>query len=121
MLTLVATLHVIIALLLIVFVLMQDSKGGAAGGMFAGGGSHSILGATGATNLLVKVTRVLAIGFAISCVALTVMTIRQSKSVLEGVALPAAAPVGPISGTPAAEPVPAQKAEAPAAAPAETK
>lgn len=115
MLTLVATLHVIVAVLLIAFVLMQDSKGGGSGGMFAGGGSNSILGATGASNLLVKVTRVLAIGFAISCISLTVLSAKQSKSVLEGVALPAApltpAPEAAAPVNPAEEPM--KKAEAP--------
>jgi preprotein translocase subunit SecG len=112
MLTLVSTLHVIVALLLIAFVLMQDSKGGGSGSMFTGGGSNSILGATGATNLLVKVTRMLAIGFAVSCIALTILSARQSKSVLEGVVLPVA-PVNPVEATPAAT-------AAPTATPAET-
>jgi len=88
MFTLVATLHVCVALVLILLVLVQDSKGGAGGGLFSGGTSNSILGATGATNLLVKATRVCAVLFAATCIGLTVMTAQQSKSVLEGVVIP---------------------------------
>jgi len=97
MFTLIASLHVVIALLLILFVLVQDAKGGGSS-MFAGGGSQSVLGATGSTNLLVKVTRVLAVLFSITCIGLTYLTAQDSKSVLEGVALPPA----PVSSTPTA-------------------
>lgn len=83
MFTFVATLHIIVAIGLIFMVLIQDSKG-ATGGMFGGGGSQSILGATGAATLFVKITRALAVVFALTCIALTVFVARRSTSVLEG-------------------------------------
>jgi preprotein translocase subunit SecG len=89
MLTLVAVVHILTAVTLILLVLVQDSKGGAMGGMFAGGGSNSILGATGATNLFVKLTRAAAIIFAITCLLLVILSAQERKSVLEGVVLPA--------------------------------
>lgn len=99
MFTFIATLHILVALGLIFMVLVQDSKGGAAGGMFGGGGSQSILGATGAVNLFVKITRWLAVVFAVTCMLLTIMVARRGSSVLDGAvpphgaSLPAAAPV----------------------------
>lgn len=106
MFTVAATVHIIIAFILIILILIQDSKGGAmGGGMFSGGSSSSILGATSATNLLVKLTRTVAILFAISCVVLTILTAQSSKSVVDGVV------ITPPAGTQEALPVttPAQE------------
>ena len=123
MFTFVATLHVVIAIGLIFMVLIQDSKGGATGGMFGGGGSSSILGATGAASLFVKVTRWMAVFFALSSIALTVLVARRSGSVLEGAepppskSVPAAAPganTDPVTGnTPAVPPQDGGLAEQP--------
>jgi preprotein translocase subunit SecG len=129
MFTFVATLHILVAIGLIFMVLIQDSKGGATGGMFGGGGSQSILGATGAASLFVKVTRWMAVVFALTCIALTLMVAQRSGSVLEGAAPPAAKaipatspldPPLPIGGATAApnadagKPAPPANAEKPA-------
>jgi preprotein translocase subunit SecG len=114
MFTFVATLHVLVAIGLIFMVLIQDSKGGASGGMFGGGGSQSILGATGAATLFVKITRWLAVVFALTCMTLTILVASRSGSVLEGAEPP------PAKNVPAAAAVPANPiAPAPADNPAE--
>ena len=91
MLTLVAIVHVLIALLLVIFVLLQDSKGGAMGGALTGGGANTVFGSAGAGNFLTKVTKWLAILFAVTCVGLVYMTSTQKKSVLDDLA-PATVP-----------------------------
>lgn len=87
MITLLAVIHVLIAVLLVIFVLLQDSKGGAMG-VFGGGSSNSFFGSTGATNFLVKATRWLAVGFAISCLTLTYVSTRRNTSVLDNAVIP---------------------------------
>jgi len=90
MLTFLAIFHFIVALALILLVIIQDSKGGAMGGVFGGGGGgNSVLSSTGATNLLVKLTRWLAITFAATCILLTYYTANKSSSVVDGYIPPA--------------------------------
>lgn len=113
MITFVAIVHIIFAVLLIVLVLIQDSKGGALG--IGGSTSNSVLGATGGTTLAAQATRVIAVLFAITCIALTYLTATGTSSVLDSVNVPAAtAPA--TEGTPTAVP-----AEATSSTPAETK
>ncbi len=107
MLTLVTILHVCVALILIFLVLVQDSKGGA-GGAFGGGTSNSLLGPTGATSLAAKATRIVAIVFAGTCLTLTLMTARNTSSVVDSL------PAGATSAPPAPGTAPVQEA-APAA------
>ncbi len=110
--------HLLVALILIVLVLVQDSKGGSVGGAFGGGGSQSILGATGAATIAQKLTRVVAILFAITCIALTVHSTRKNKSVMDGAAAvaPLTAPITPPPGSDvgATAGLPDQKAAVPA-------
>lgn len=117
MLSFIAVIHVIIAILLVAFVLFQDSKGG--GGLFGGGTSSSILGATGGASLLVKITRWIAVLFAGTCIALTVMTSRPKKSVVED-HLPSGSPtVAPPPSNPKnQEGTPTTNGESPAENPA---
>lgn len=64
-------IHVLVSLLLIVVVLLQPGKGGDLGSVFGGGGSsESVFGASGAVPFLSKVTRVLAVLFLLSSLAL---------------------------------------------------
>lgn len=111
--TLVTIVHIIACLSLISLVLIQDSKGGGALGM-GGGGANSLLGATGAQTLAAKMTRVVAILFAGTCLYLTwSVTQGNSRSVIDGHMLPAPAATAPAA---TAEPT----TTAPAAAPTET-
>jgi preprotein translocase subunit SecG len=98
MITFVAVVHIIFAVILIALVLVQDSKGGALG--IGGSTSNSVLGATGGTTLATQATRVVAVLFAITCIALTYLTASGTGSVLDQVNLPAAtAPAGEVSTT----------------------
>ncbi len=123
--TLVAIVHIIACLSLISLVLIQDSKGGGALGM-GGGGANSLLGATGAQTLAAKMTRVVAILFAATCLYLTwSVTQGNSKSVIDGQLLPtppaATTPAATAETTPANAPATAPAAETAAPAPAEPK
>jgi preprotein translocase subunit SecG len=77
--TLLAIIHICVALLLITFVLIQDSKGGAGGAFGGGGSSQTLFGATGAVNFLVKITRALAIIFMCTCMGLGVLLSRKTS------------------------------------------
>jgi preprotein translocase subunit SecG len=123
--TLLAVIHICVALLLVTIVLLQDSKGGGIGGSFGGGGgSQTLFGATGAANFLVKVTRGLAIVFMCTCIGLTlILTHRSTRSVVDS--LPASrtstvpAPIGAAPAVPAAaEPVAPPAQNIPAGQPA---
>ena len=108
MLDIMAVIHLIVCLLVIVLVLIQDPKGGAAGGMFGGGGgADSLFGATGAPTFLAKLTRYVAIVFAVSCIAMTIFTKPDDSSVLDNRVIPAAEETAPVETTPA---VPAEPA-----------
>lgn len=89
--TLIASIHVLVALILIFLVLVQDSKGGGMGGAFGGGSSSSVFGATGAATLAQKMTRWTAVVFAVTSIWLTILSTQSGKSLLENAALPAAA------------------------------
>lgn len=100
--------HILIAISLCALVLVQDSKGGGALGI-GGSGSNSLLGATGAQSLASKLTRYMAIFFAISCVALTYFLAHQNKSVVDQLGTPAlTAPANPAATQSAPPVVPAE-------------
>lgn len=109
-------------------ILMQHGKGADAGAAFGGGaGSASLFGASGGANFLSRTTAVLAGLFLATTLGLAyfgnLRPAAASGSVLDGMVVPAAAPLTPaeqIPGsaeTPAAAAVPAAVPEAaPAAA-----
>ena len=101
MVSILAFVHIFLSIFLVILVLIQDPKGGGAGGMFGGGGgSNSLFGATGAPTFLSKLTRYVAAMFAVSCIAMTVSIKPGSKSVLDGVALPAATSTETVESSP---------------------
>lgn len=126
--TFIAVLHIIVALILIGLVLIQDSKGGGALGMGGGGGggSNSVFGATGASTLAAKMTRIVAVIFALTSIGLSVISARESKSVIDTAPAAAAIPTAttpnpnatPEAAAPAAPDAPAAAPAAPAATPA---
>ena len=82
MLDFVATIHVLTCIVIIGFVLLQGgSEGG--GGLFGGTGSHGIIGATSADNVLVKITKYAALILAATSIGLTAMYNQQRASVLQ--------------------------------------
>lgn len=98
----ITVLHIVVALILIGLVLVQDTKSGSVGGAFGGGGSSSVLGATGAATLAQKMTRWTAVIFAVTSIALTMMSTMSQKSVMSADTPPPAA-VTPTAATPTAE------------------
>ncbi len=79
MFTFVLIIHIIVSFLLIVIVLMQQSSGGM-GAMF-GGGQDSVFGASGAGNLMTKITTVLAIVFMVTSLSLALVSKGASTAV----------------------------------------
>ena len=90
--TFLSVIHILVAVFLIFLVLIQDSKGGGLG-MMGGGSSSSVLGAAGADNIIAKMTRLVALIFAGTSIALSIWSASGSKSVLEN------APVLPSNNT----------------------
>jgi len=75
--------HLFLCVLLVVLVLLQQGKGADVGAAF-GGGSSTLFGATGATNVMVKITT----GTAILFMATSIFLIRgyagEMKNIMEG-------------------------------------
>lgn len=112
MVSILAVIHLVICVFVILLVLIQDPKGGAAGGMFGGGGgADSLFGATGAPTFLAKITRYVAMIFAVSCIAMTIFTKPSDTSVLQNRMIPSAGPTPEADTTP----VPTEEPAAPPA------
>ncbi|MEZ7813731.1 MAG: preprotein translocase subunit SecG [Paracoccaceae bacterium] len=120
------TTHLILALLMIGSVLLQRSEGGALG-MGGGGGGGAVSGRSAATALT-KVTWILATGFIITSIALTLISVDKSAggSVIDQFggtppvveSQPLAAPSGDVLNTPIDAPAAPPRADAPTADPA---
>ncbi len=84
MLTLLTTIHMLIALTLILIVLVQSARGTDVAAAFGGMGSQAAFGPRGTATLLSKATTVLAILFMISSISLSVLANRagEGESVL---------------------------------------
>ena len=74
----VLTIHLILALALVGIVLLQRSEGGGLG--LGGGGGDGIMSGRGAATALTKITWVLAIGFIITSMSLTIIASRNANS-----------------------------------------
>jgi preprotein translocase subunit SecG len=96
--TVVLTVHVLVALTLIFLVLLQHGKGADMGAAFGGGSSGSLFGATGSANFLSRTTAALATVFFLTSLGLAYMATHRPQttggSVMQGVSAPppAAAP-----------------------------
>jgi len=112
-LTLILTVHVLVALSIIGLVLLQHGKGADMGAAFGGGSSGSLFGSTGSANFLSRITAALAAVFFLTSLGLAYVATHQPKtgsSVMQGVTAP-----------PAVAPVPAQEVPKPAGVPAGSK
>jgi preprotein translocase subunit SecG len=111
----VLTIHLILALLLIGIVLIQRSEGGGLGMGGSGGGAIS---SRAAATALTKVTWILAIGFIITSVTLTILAAQQAgtDSVIDQLGGSAPAPAAPALDMDNL--LPPTKGDAPAAPPA---
>jgi preprotein translocase subunit SecG len=111
MIALIVVIHIIVCLTLVTVVLLQQGKGADVGAVF-GGSSSTVFGASGAGNLLTKITWGCAIVFFTTSLLLAYASTRRATgSIFEGghVTIPvapasktAAPALPPISGAPAA-------------------
>ena len=76
----VLTIHLILALALVGIVLLQRSEGGGLGLGGGGGGGDGIMSGRGAATALSKITWLLAIGFIITSMSLTIIASRNANS-----------------------------------------
>ena len=97
-LTLILTLHVLVALAIIFLVLLQHGKGADMGAAFGGGSSGSLFGATGSANFLSRTTAALAVVFFLTSLGLAYAATHKPKtggSVMQNVVSPPATTVAP--------------------------
>ena len=97
MTTILLVIHLLLALAMIATVLLQRSEGGALG---IGGGGGALMSGRASSNLLTRVTAVLAGLFMLSSMLLTIIATGTSepRSILESAETPASqAPVEPVA------------------------
>jgi preprotein translocase subunit SecG len=97
-LTLILTVHVLVALGIIFLVLLQHGKGADMGAAFGGGSSGSLFGATGSANFLSRTTAALAVVFFLTSLGLAYVATHKPKtggSVMQDVSAPPATTVAP--------------------------
>jgi len=101
-LTLILTVHVLVALGIIFLVLLQHGKGADMGAAFGSGSSGSLFGATGSANFLSRTTAALAVVFFLTSLALAYVATHKPRtggSVMQGATSQpetAAAPAGEV-------------------------
>lgn len=118
-LTLILTVHVLVALTIIFLVLLQHGKGADMGAAFGGGSSGSLFGATGSANFLSRTTAALAAIFFLTSLGLAYVATHKPKtgaSVMQGVTAPPAPVASPVEEVPKPADVPK-----PASAPSGSK
>jgi preprotein translocase subunit SecG len=97
--TVVIVIHLMIVLTMIGFVLLQKSEGG---GLGMGGGGGGFLSSRGTANVLTRTTAILALGFFVTSLVLSVLAglERKPRSIISNTGpAPASAPAAP--GAPA--------------------
>ncbi|MFH1043561.1 MAG: preprotein translocase subunit SecG [Pseudomonadota bacterium] len=102
-LTLILTVHVLVALGIIFLVLLQHGKGADMGAAFGGGSSGSLFGATGSANFLSRTTAALAVVFFLTSLGLAYVATHKPKmerSVMQGVTSQPATAVAPAGEVP---------------------
>jgi preprotein translocase subunit SecG len=88
MITIIVAIHIIVCFTLITVVLLQQGKGADVGAVF-GGSSQTVFGASGAGNLLTKVTWSCAIVFFATSIILAYSSTRRvTGSIFEGGRIP---------------------------------
>ena len=118
-LTLILTVHVLVALAIIFLVLLQHGKGADMGAAFGSGSSGSLFGATGSANFLSRTTAALAAVFFLTSLGLAYVATHKPRtegtSVMQGVTVPPAAAPKPAEDVPRpAGDAPKPAADAPA-------
>ena len=109
-LTVVLTVHVLVALGIIFLVLLQHGKGADMGAAFGSGSSGSLFGATGSANFLSRTTAALAAVFFLTSLSLAYLATHKPDttggSVMQGVSAPPAAAPKPAGEVPQPADVP---------------
>ncbi len=100
--TVIIVIHLMIVLALVGLILLQRSEGGGLG--LGGGGVQGFMTGRGQTNALTRATAILAAGFFLTSLVLSIMGGRGTapRSILDG-ATPASAPTAP--GAPLGAPI----------------
>jgi len=102
MLTVVIVIHLMIVLAMIGVVLLQKSEGGGLG--MGGGGAGGFLTSRGTANVLTRTTAILALGFFVTSLLLSILAglDRKPRSIINPSGTPASAPGGqaPLGGGP---------------------
>ena len=92
-------IHLMLAIAMIVSVLLQRSEGGGLGigGGGGGGGMGSLLSGRGTANLLTRTTAILAAGFMLTSLTLTILAAsdRAPRSILDEIPTIDTAPAQP--------------------------
>ena len=102
-LTVVLTIHVLVAISIIFLVLLQHGKGADMGAAFGSGSSGSLFGATGSANFLSRTTAALAVVFFLTSLGLAYVATHKPKtgvSVMQGTTAPPAAAASPAGEVP---------------------
>jgi len=82
------TLHLILCIILVIIILLQKGKGADIGAVF-GGTSQTLFGSTGATSFLQKLTVLIAAGFILTSLGLSIFLGQtKSSSVMDKVKIP---------------------------------
>src|SRR3989337_2593973 len=108
-LTLILTVHVLVALSIIFRVLLQHGKGADMGAAFGSGSSGSLFGATGSANFLSRITAALAAVFFLTSLGLAYVATHKPQtggSAMQGVTAPPAAAPRPAEEVPKPADVP---------------
>ncbi len=93
-------IHLMLAIAMILTVLLQRSEGGGlgiGGGGGGGGGMGSLLSGRGTANLLTRTTAILAAGFMLTSLTLTILAAsdRAPRSILDEIPIIDTAPAQP--------------------------
>lgn len=89
-------IHLMLAIALIAAVLLQRSEGGGLGiGGGGGGGMGGLMSGRGTANLLTRTTAILAAGFMVTSLSLTILAAsnRAPRSILEDIPVTTTAPI----------------------------
>jgi len=109
-LTLILTVHVLVALSIIFLVLLQHGKGADMGAAFGSGSSGSLFGSTGSANFLSRTTAALAAVFFLTSLGLAYVATHKPQtaggSVMQGVTAPPAVAPKPVEEVPKPADVP---------------
>lgn len=73
-------IHVVISAALVMFVLLQQGKGGGMGGLGGGGTSGTLFGSSGSADFMSRTTAILATGFFITSLTLSMLAVNQVKA-----------------------------------------